>query len=217
MNQAAWSRISNLRDNFNFNPDIIYDIGAHEGAWTKECKSVFPQAAYIQFEADTDKMPYLPNGLSFFEVLGNKDDKLVEYYKIKTQFTTGNSIFKENSYHYTGDNFYTEKRKMVTLDTIIAVNNLPLPNFIKIDTQGSELLILEGAKNAMENAEIILLEVNLHEYNKQSPLILEVLQFMDNRGFILIDIIDMHNIYKVLAQIDVVFAKKGSRFCVQSF
>ena len=192
MNHCAWNRISNLRDNFNFKPSVIYDIGAHEGHWTNECKNIFPEATYIQFEADTDKMPYLLNGSSFFEVLGSEDNKLIEYYKIKTKYTTGNSILKENSIHYTGDNYYTEMRNMLTLDTMIQRNGLPLPNCIKIDTQGSELLILEGAKNAMEHAEIIVLEVNLHEYNKQSPLILDVLSFMNNRGFLMIDIIDNH-------------------------
>ena len=211
-------RLCILRDVFNFNPKVIYDIGAHEGTWTAEVKPIFPNSVYVQFEADLDKKYFLSEYPSFFEVFGNEDGKLVDYYKTKFQYTTGNSIFLENSKHYdVNSTCIIEKRTMKRIDTVVAEQSLHLPDFIKIDTQGSELLILEGAPKCMANAEVILLEVSLHEYNKGSPLLAEVVAFMNERGFILFDMVDLHYINNVLAQIDCLFCKKDSKYLLHSF
>ena len=212
------TRLTTLRDRFEFNPKVIYDIGAHEGTWTDEVKPIFPDAVYVQFEADLDKERFLLDNPSYFEVFGNEDGKEVDYYKIKTQYTTGNSIFRENSHHYTNpESYYVEKRIMKRLDTVVEENTIPLPDFIKIDTQGSELLILEGAPLSIACAQIILLEVSLHQYNEGSPLLAEVVEFMSKKGFVLFDMIDLHYINNVLAQVDCLFCKKGSRFLLKKF
>lgn len=213
-----YDRLFPLRNDFNFHPTVIYDIGAHEGEWTNDCKKVFPNSSYIQFEADTDKQNILTHNPSFFEVLGNEDGKDVEYFKITSQHTTGNSIFRENSFHYnTEGKYYIEKRKMKTLDTLVVEKSLPLPDFLKLDTQGSELLILEGATKCLHHAEVVLLEVSVHEYNKDGPLIADVLSFMKDRDFLMFDMIDTHYIHGVLAQVDILFCKSNSHFLKRSF
>jgi FkbM family methyltransferase len=218
MSDLFINRLSYLRDTFNFYPNVIYDIGAHEGTWTEECKRIFNNSLYFQFEADTDKKSFLKKDISFFYLLGDTDDKEIDYFKIKTQFTTGNSVFRENSHHYTTQsNYYIEKRYMKKLDTVVVENNIPFPDFIKIDTQGSELLILKGATECLKNVKIILLEVSIHEYNKNGPLIYDVLHFMKENGFLMFDIIDNHYIKNVLAQVDILFCKHDSEFLLHSF
>ena len=64
------TRLTTLRDRFEFNPKVIYDIGAHEGTWTDEVKPIFPDAVYVQFEADLDKERFLLDNPSYFEVFG---------------------------------------------------------------------------------------------------------------------------------------------------
>jgi len=197
-------------------PTVIYDIGAHEGAWTKDCKSVFPLATYYQFEANMEQRGKLHDN-PFFEVLGNEDDTLVDYFKSKSPITTGNSILKEKTDFFRGDAFYAEKRRMKRLDTLVETNSIPFPQFIKLDTQGSELLILEGAPNCMKHAEIIMMEVSLHYYNEKAPLIYEVLHFMKEHGFVMFDIADLHYMSNVLGQVDLLFCKPESQFLVKSF
>jgi FkbM family methyltransferase len=212
-------RLLCLKNMFGFQPSVIYDIGAHEGLWTKDSKEIFPTATYYQFEADTDKKTKLTNGTrAFFELLGNEDNKEVDYYKIKTQYTTGNSIFPENSHHYNqSENFYIEKRKMKCLDTLVLEKNIPFPDFLKLDTQGSELLILEGGSECMKKAQVILLEVSIHEYNKNAPLIADVIDFMKKRNYLMFDIIENHYIKGVLAQVDILFCKEDSPYLLHSF
>lgn len=209
-------RLDVLKNKFGFNPTVIYDIGAHVGDWTRECKKLYPDAVYYQFEGNTDHHGRLLDNPTF-EILGDVDDKPVDYYKSKTAFSTGNSIFKENTKFFNDTNLITETRLMKRLDTIVERKKHLLPSFIKLDTQGSELLILKGAPRCVESAEIIMLEASVAEYNTGSPLLLEVLKFMDDLGFILFDFADLHYIHGALAQVDLLFCKKGSKYLLKTF
>src|SRR5260370_8452648 len=42
-----------------FTPATIYDIGAYRGGWTKLAQEVFPDAAFVLFEANADHAPDL--------------------------------------------------------------------------------------------------------------------------------------------------------------
>ena len=54
---------------------------------------------------------------------------------------------------------------------------------IKLDTQGSELDILKGGKNLVSKSSAVILEVSYVEYNLESPLAEEVIDYMKNVGF----------------------------------
>ena len=45
---------------------------------------------------------------------------------------------------------------MTTLAAIVEKQDLPLPDCIKMDVQGAEKLIIEGGRQMMENAEVII-------------------------------------------------------------
>lgn len=106
---------------------------------------------------------------------------------------------------------------MRTLDSYIEEHNIPYPDFIKIDTQGSELDILDGATKCLEHTVMVLLEVSIHRYNKGAPLIADVIQYMNNKNFEIVDIIENHIINNYLAQIDILFAKKDSGYRLDNF
>ncbi len=63
-------------------------------------------------------------------------------------------------------------------------------DLIKIDTQGSELDIIEGGLNLCNKAKGILLEVSLTQYNENAPLYDEVIDYMTSHGFIKTEILD---------------------------
>lgn len=211
-----FKRITHLKSR-GFDPDIIYDIGAYEGTWTKECKAVYPNAKYYQFEANRDKRKFL-NDYPLFEVLGNKDGDSVQYYRTKFHIETGNSILKENTKFFNDDNLITEERTMRTLDSLVKERELPLPKFLKLDTQGSELLILEGASMCLEHATVVMIEVSVHHYNKDGPLVYEVVDFMKKRGFVFYDIADTHYTKgNMLFQMDILFCKEDSSMIFDKF
>ncbi len=211
-----FARIDVLKRHYKFNPRVIFDIGAHTGKWTEQCKTIYPAATYYQFEANTDKLPHLLDNPTIC-LLGNEDGKIVTYYKDTTVEATGNSIFREKSIYFDDGVCEKEERLMKRLDTIVHEKEIPLPDFIKLDVQGAELLILEGAPACLCSADIVMLEASIASLNEGSPLIYDVLKFMDTHGFVLFDIADLSYIGPVLAQVDILFCKKGSRYHTKDF
>ncbi len=86
---------------------------------------------------------------------------------------------------------------------------LPLPNFIKIDTQGSELDILKGAKQSISNCSLIYLECPIIEYNLMSPSLNEYVKYLNSISFVPYDVCETHTIDNILVQIDILFIKKS--------
>lgn len=81
---------------------------------------------------------------------------------------------------------------------------------IKLDTQGSELLILEGASKFLSERKpkYILLEASVSEYNEGAPRIPEVLTYMQKIGYTLFDIFGYkYNFDGSLLQTDLFFIR----------
>ena len=90
--------------------------------------------------------------------------------------------------------------------------NLKLPNFIKIDTQGSEIDILKGSKNTLKNCNLIYLETPIIEYNLNSPNLNECVNYLKSISFVPLDICEVHYMDKVLIQVDILYINKSKFF-----
>jgi len=111
-----------------------------------------------------------------------KDNNEYDFYSRKNYPTsTGNSMYKELTQFYSDDQLDIIKKRGIKLDDLFEIDSEF--DLIKIDTQGSELDIIEGGINLCNKAKAILLEVSLNEYNENSPLYNEVLIYMKKIGF----------------------------------
>jgi glycine cleavage system regulatory protein len=101
-------------------------------------------------------------------------------------------------------------RSLSALDELLGPD-APRVDFMKLDVQGYELEILRGAARAMEQAQAVYLEVSLVPVNDGCPLFNEVMQFMDAKGFRLLDFCSQTRRKDgVLWQTDLMFVKTGS-------
>ena len=75
----------------------------------------------------------------------------------------------------------------MTLDKVINDNNWPLPDLIKLDVQGSELDILDGAKKILSHAKYLIVELQHIEYNDNAPLFEESIAMIEKSGWKLIN------------------------------
>ena len=72
---------------------------------------------------------------------------------------------------------------MITLDSLEQQYD-----WIKIDVQGAELDVLMGGIETMKQAIIIELELSVMRYNQNSPIASEVIHWMWESGFEMLDI-----------------------------
>ncbi len=75
-----------------------------------------------------------------------------------------------------------------TLDSQLAQKNIPRIDFLKIDTQGSELDILEGAISALTDVIGLEIEVEFIEMYLDQPLFSDIDRFLKKHGFSLYDL-----------------------------
>ena len=128
-----------------FAPATIYDIGAYRGGWTRLAAEVFPDAAFVLFEANADNAAHLA-GLRHFTVALSAADGEKPLFLPREGDATGTSLYRENSAHYDPGNLVVRKVATARLDTLVAAERLPPADLIKIDVQGAELDVIAGAK-----------------------------------------------------------------------
>jgi FkbM family methyltransferase len=176
-----------------FAPTTIYDIGAYRGGWTRLASQVFPDAAFVLFEANADNAAYLrAAGLSHFTVALAAEDGEQALFLPRAGDATGTSLYRENSSHYGSDNLVVRTVATARLDTLVAAQRLAPAALIKIDVQGAELDVIAGAKTALSRCEALIIELSLASYNKDAPLIGETLPAITQLGFRCVDICELH-------------------------
>ena len=116
-------------------------------------------------------------------LLTDVDNKHVSFYQ-NLLLPGGNSYYKENTEAFNESHKVTKVG--ITLDTLIKEKNWPLPNMIKMDTQGSEIDILNGAKNSLSECHDLIIEAQHIDYNSGAPKVNEVIEYCNSIGFVLI-------------------------------
>jgi FkbM family methyltransferase len=166
-----------------FNPDHILDIGGHTGEFFSLAKYFFPHASIFIVEGNKDCEPYLEklNTPYLIRVLGSQKKKTIFYKNKEDLISTGNSIYREVTPHFSDENLIKEEVQQYTIDTTFKEADF---NLIKLDTQGSEIDILKGGERIAKKAKGILMEVSVEKYNEGSPLYNEIVEFMDGYGFV---------------------------------
>lgn len=185
--------------------DSILDIGAHFGDFTRGMKQQIPFARYFMIEANPECESKLKEVAftDYIITLLSDEEKEVTYYVDKNNLTsTGNSYYKENTNFFSEENILEKKMKAATLDNLFPEDTF---DFIKIDTQGSEVDILKGGKSLVERAKYVLLECSVEPYNQDAPLIEDVKAFMQQINYQEIAIVENHYINERLFQQDILF------------
>jgi FkbM family methyltransferase len=192
-----------------FEPKSVLDIGSNVGQFYNEIKLIFPNAYYYLVEASESCELVLETlNVDYSICLLSDYEKEVDFYIRKNEpRCTGNSIYRENTSFYDDDQILIEKRQTKTLSNLL---NNQIFDLIKIDVQGSEIDIINGGLDIIKEAKGILMEVSLIEYNQNSPAKDFVYEYMDNLGFIPVELIGNinHPLTYELIQQDILFLNK---------
>ena len=183
---------------------VIYDIGAHKGFWYVEQKPVFKNASFYLFEASKANEHFLRMTDCYYKIVALSSSEGNRQF-FQSSGSMGNSFYQENT-----PNFDTVEPISVethTLDEIVLRDDLPLPDLVKVDTQGSELDILAGANKTLKYVKFIVLEIPLIIYNKNAPRMSDYFTYLETIGFRPLGIVELHMNARQLIQFDVIFER----------
>jgi len=189
-------------------PDLVIDVGAYEGEWTRQALPRFPAARFLLVEAQPAKEEILravrDAGRVAYEIalLGPAPQPAAAFYLGET----GSTLYPEQ----TAVGMRPVRLPMTTLDDLVARRSIPGRVFLKMDVQGAELDVLAGALAVLARTDVVLLEASVVAYNAGAPRVAEVVARLRELDFLLYDIWDLRRIDSVLAQADLVFARSGS-------
>lgn len=195
-NYAHIDKVISLAKQFIKNNFLIIDVGGADGATPKIFSKSFPGQKILIFEPIKenyykirDLIPLFPNFILISKAAGS--------YIGKTNINIANRITSSSIYNLNGDTdseiFFdilkkrgTEEIEITTID-----NEAPADvevGILKIDVQGYELEVLQGAVKTLLRTYIIVLELNNHDGYEGSPKYFELDNFLRKNNFTLYDI-----------------------------
>lgn len=139
--------------------DVIFDVGSNIGEWTRLARSHNPDAKIHMFEIIPETYQQMignlwlddkitPNGFGLASHSGFLPMKYVHQFPaMSTHIQTLNN----------GD-FYWRQGMVIRGDDYVESKGIEYIDFLKLDTEGAEKLVLEGFKKTLEERKIGILQ-----------------------------------------------------------
>jgi FkbM family methyltransferase len=174
-------------------PVCVVDIGAR-GGWQRKWRRLRPWVTFVGFEPEPIELERLrstsaPGETYLGEALSRVSAEMVLHH---TRNPNCSSLYRPNrgliQRLRPGDDqldvVRSEPIQVVTLDDSLSTAGISRVDFIKIDTQGSELDILHGGLGTLERGVIgVEVEVEFLPLYEGQPLFSDVQEFMLSHGF----------------------------------
>lgn len=171
-----------------FYPKRILDIGANVCQTADIMREVWPTADIMLFEGNENVEPlYIQKRFNYQIKLLGSYNGFVNFYSTKwSPICSGNSIYREKSDTYNDENVIVEKKPIYKLDDSV----VGIYDMIKIDTQGSELDIINGGLETFSKAKVVIAEVSLIDYNEGGCTKQQIIDKLTELKFDFISIIE---------------------------
>jgi len=163
----------------------IIDVGASDGRWALVAIKSFPRASCLLVEAQEghrkslEKMKARLNDFDYI-IAAAGDQQGSVFFDAADLFGGLASTIPVGN--------HCISVPMVTIDDEVARRNLHPPFLLKLDTHGFELPILEGARNTLAVASLVVIEAYNFKLTADSLKFHEMCSFMESNGFSCIDL-----------------------------
>ena len=204
-----------------FCPKTLVDVGVGSRG-TPRLYKAFPNSYYVlidplkEFESEMQRILETHDGCYFLVAAGNKEGTITIHmlpgWKTMSSVRKPNNIHKEIYQSITDAPYQERKRELplVTLDGLLEKNSWQPPFGLKIDTEGYELEVIEGAANFLKNTEFVIAEVATIERVEGGYSFFDFVRAMDEHGFRICDILSDGRLENPpeLYMVDALFCRK---------
>ena len=187
----------------------VIDVGAAAGKWTRLARPHFPEAQFFLVEPLEERVPEL-------EALCALDRRVVFVSAVAGaqpgEVTLNVTDDLDGSGVADAPGNASRTVAVTTIDREVGTRNLPGPYFIKLDTHGYELPILEGAHATLAQTDLLMIEVYNFQLTTGCLRFPQLCAKMEELGFLPCDVIEPARRPGDLAlwQMDIVFARSDA-------
>jgi FkbM family methyltransferase len=200
-----------------FSPQTVIDVGAAYGSFTYQCNTVFPDARYVLVEPLEEYRPLLEKLRKTLPTLqcvcaaASSNSGEIEINVHPDLF--GSSLYSEVE-KGTDVNGVPRRVRSVTIESVIQETGAKGPFLLKLDVQGAELDVLNGAGGVLRECQYVILEVSFFRFFQDAPDCCGVIAYMKKQGFVPYDIVGLQYrpFDQALSQADIAFVKEAGPF-----
>ena len=172
--------------------DVMHDVGAHHGYYTLLASDAVGDGGLVAaFEPRPVYLRYLRKHL---RINGCAN---VEVFNVCVGDKSGTCAF--DTRYGTGRGRISPKGKlwveMIRLDDLVGKGRLPPPNLIKIDVEGAEKLVLDGAREVISRY-LPIIVVSIHS----KKLFEQCAKILSDKGYSLRTLFERKSVVEVLAE-----------------
>lgn len=174
-----------------FAPVNVLEVGAGGGAWSATCSSVFPEASYWMIDplSDAAVPPRTPaGGWHRLSLAAGKRDGAATIIIPGDHDGVAGATFRRSR----GGRPIKGERRLVNmrrLDSLIAEGTLPAPDLVRLDVEGFEDEVLQGARCLWRTTAVFFLELSAVRAWGGSRTGEELTALFRRRGFHLVDLL----------------------------
>ena len=196
-----------------FDPRTIVDVGA--GFGTLPLYEAFPESYHVLIEPLKEHESHLNaildkyRGQQIATAIGAREGTV--FINIQDGFLTKSSIRERTA--LTSVLGHVERREIpiTTLDALMDKQELEPPFGLKIDTEGFELQVIEGAAKFLRETQFVIAEVSVSRRFEDSYSFAEFIELMRRNGFRLCDILSApRTVQTEVIFVDGVFSKDNT-------
>tara|TARA_B100001093_G_scaffold420282_1_gene412128 strand:+ start:3796 stop:4575 length:780 start_codon:yes stop_codon:yes gene_type:complete len=211
-----WDTEKTLKNLINKSDPCIFDVGSNNGSSIYDFKNWWPNSTIHCFEPQEECLESLMETASKFNngeiyinmcAAGNISEEKQTFYthdinsgvsgfnKINTNSNDSIKLdnLKEHSSeekdHYINSLNKNREVKVIRLDEYIGTLKSDLHiDFLKIDTQGHEVEVLEGLKEKLDNIDVVLTELMFFDFYEKSLSFSDIEKYLHKYNFRIYDI-----------------------------
>jgi len=172
-----------LRDNLK-NDDVFWDVGANIGAMTLVASRVCYQV--IAFEPEPKAREHLVDHLA----VNHCDNVSALHLALSDSKGRAKLSYapKENSGMHSlcrDHGFGSIDVETIQADELLEEGQIPVPNVMKIDVEGAEMMVFRGAEKLLKNINLRAIVFEATEGANQRPHDVNICSILEKNGFVL--------------------------------